>query len=220
MNNANMLKPALIGGVALGILSAMPGLNICNCVCCAWVIGGGILTAYLYVKDSQIPVTMGRGAGAGLAAGAIGAIVCGLFSIPIQLFSLGGNQAMVMERFQEMMAKNPDFPEELRQSVETFLSNGDLVTAIAVLSFFGNLVFFSLFAMLGGAIGVAIFEKRKKGDFQQYINPPQPPAGMQPPQPPAGMQPPQPPADMQPPQPPADMQPPQPPEDIQPPDSF
>ena len=182
MNNANMLKPVLIGGVALGVLSALPGLNLCNCLCCAWAIGGGIVATWLYVKDSQLPVTMGRGAGVGLATGAIGAVVCGLFSIPLQLISAGGGDsaAEAMERFQELMTKYPDLPDEFRRNIETLLLRDDFMTMIAVFNFFTNIVAFSLFAMLGGAIGVAVFEKRKHGDSQPYTPPSQPPADMPP----------------------------------------
>ena len=173
MNDANMLKPALIGGVALGILSALPGLNLCNCVCCAWAIGGGIAAAYLYVRDSQFPVTMGRGAGVGLLAGVTGAIICVLFSIPLQLISTGGeNQSAIMEHVQELMARYPDFPEEARQNVESFLLRDDFMILFTFYSFFINMIFFSLFAMLGGAIGVAFFEKRKLGDPQPEYTPP------------------------------------------------
>jgi len=181
MNNANMLKPTLIGGVALGILSALPGLNLCNCVCCAWAIGGGILAAYLYVKDSPSLVTMGRGAGVGLAAGAIGAVVCGLFSIPLQLISTGGgNTDMIREHVQEQLERYPNLPQETRQFMEAFFSRGDFVILAAIFGFLANIVLFSLFAMVGGAIGVALFEKRKPGDFQppeqfKDVIPPPPP---------------------------------------------
>lgn len=165
MNNDNLLKPALIGGVALGILSALPVIGYCNCVCCAWAMGGGILAAYLYVRESPFLVTMGRGALTGLAAGAIGAVVCGLFSIPLQfVLTGGGNPEMVVEQIQEQLAKNPELPQEVRQNIEAFLQRGDFMTLIAIFSFFANVVFFSIFAMIGGAIGVAVFEKRKPGD--------------------------------------------------------
>ena len=34
------LQPALFGGLFIGVLSALPLINIGNC-CCLWVIGGG-----------------------------------------------------------------------------------------------------------------------------------------------------------------------------------
>ena len=175
MNNGSMLKPALAGGVALGILSALPVIGACNCICCAWVIGGGILTSYLYIRESQFPVTMGRGVLAGLAAGVIGVVVYALFSIPIQLISGGGNPTMVVEQMNEMLAKNPEMPQEFRQVIEEFLLRDDLMRLIAIFNYFSNVVFFSLFAMLGGAIGVAIFEKRKQGDETSNGIPPPPP---------------------------------------------
>ena len=185
MNDTNMLKPALIGGMALGILSALPGIGNCNCVCCAWAIGGGILAAFLYVRESPFLVTMGRGALIGLAAGAIGAVVCSLFSIPIQyVLTGGGNMTMVAEQIREQLAKNPDFPQEFRQGMETFLLRDDFSKLVTIFSLLFNIVFFSLFAMVGGTIGVAVFEKRKPGDPPSTVIPPPPP------QPPVDMPPP------------------------------
>jgi hypothetical protein len=178
MNNANMLKPALVGGVAIGILSALPVIGSCNCVCCAWAICGGILASYLFVRESQMLVTMGRGALAGLAAGAIGAVVCVLFSIPMQLVVTGGgNSAMIAEQIQDLLAKNPELPQELRERIEDILLRGNFMMLLQIFSFFFNIVFFPLLAMLGGAIGVAIFEKRKPGDPPSNLiaPPPQPP---------------------------------------------
>ena len=38
---APKLQPALYGGLFIGVLSALPLINIGNC-CCLWVIGGGV----------------------------------------------------------------------------------------------------------------------------------------------------------------------------------
>ena len=184
MNNTNILKPALIGGMALGILSALPFISICNCLCCAWVIGGGILAAYLYVKDSPVQVTMGRGALVGLATGAIGAVVSTLFSIPLQKLLSNGSTNAMFEQVQELMAKNPDMPQEFVQRMEALLSRSDFMAMATVLMLLLNIVIFSLFAMLGGAIGIAIFEKRRPGDPLQpdvILPPPTPPTDTQPP---------------------------------------
>src|SRR5512136_504093 len=85
MDQEAMLKPALIGGVLLGVLSATPIVSAANCICCAWVIGGGVFAAYLFVKESPRAVTLGKGVALGLLAGIIGAVVDTLFSIPLHL---------------------------------------------------------------------------------------------------------------------------------------
>jgi len=176
MNNANILKPALTGGVAIGILSALPVLNICN-ICCAWAIAGGVLAAYLHIKESPFQVTMGRGAGVGLAAGGIGAVVLNLFSIPLQRITRSGiNEEQMMEqmreRMREQLSRNPDIPAELIQFMEALFMRSDFMVMVNIVIFFGSIALFSLFAMLGGVIGVAIFEKRKPGDASPDMLPP------------------------------------------------
>ncbi len=181
MNEEPMLKPALIGGVILGILSALPIVGAFNCVCCAWVIGGGVLAAYLYVKDSSVPVTLGRGVALGLLTGIIGTIVFALFSIPIHLFASGMN---VMEHVRQTLDQVPNIPPESRRMMESFFARGGMGAFIYAFYLITMLVIFSLFGMLGGAIGVALFEKRKPGAPSIEPPPYQPPSGMPPPPPP------------------------------------
>ena len=165
MNEERMLKPALIGAVLLGVLSSLPPLN---CLCCLWVIGGGVLAAHLYVKDSPAPVTLGRGVALGLLTGFIGAIVIGLFSIPLQMLIHPG--AGIVEEMQRSMDQLPNVPPESRQLFQTLTEKRGLIYAVGLIFM---LLFCSLFGMAGGAVGVALFEKRKLGAPPPY----QPPAG-------------------------------------------
>jgi len=41
-----VLQAPLLGGLFIGILSALPVVSWGNC-CCLWIIGGGVLAAYL-----------------------------------------------------------------------------------------------------------------------------------------------------------------------------
>ena len=41
---SSRLQPALLGGVVIGVLSALPVINVANC-CCAWILFGGALAA-------------------------------------------------------------------------------------------------------------------------------------------------------------------------------
>jgi len=160
MNMENKWKPAIIGGILLGVLSSLPLLN---CGCCAWIIGGGFLAAYLYVKESPLVVTLGQGAILGLLAGVIGTVVMTLFTIPMMLLSPEGT-AGIAEQIQQVMDQIPGFPEESRKSMAELASQEDFLQIVLITSIFAQLVFNCLFAMLGGALGVAIFEKRKTGD--------------------------------------------------------
>jgi preprotein translocase subunit SecY len=163
MDTERMLKPALIGGVLLGVLSSLPILNLFNCICCAWVIGGGFLAAYLYVKDSSSPVSMGGGVAIGLFAGIIGAIVSGLFSIPLN-YLLSSGRMDIAEQIKRGLEQVPNLPPETREAIEALSIQGNMGILYFLFALFFTLVVYCLFAMLGGAIGVAVFEKRKPGD--------------------------------------------------------
>lgn len=179
MNHHAMWRPALIGGVLLGILSAIPPFSLFNCACCAWVIGGGVLAANLYVKSSPSVVTLGSGVGLGLLTGAIGGLVSTIFSIPVQIL-MNSVFAAYAAQARQIISELPNLPAVWRDMI---LSSGN--TRFNVLSvILGALVsvtVFSLFGMLGGVLGVAIFEKRKvEAPASVY----QPPVSIPPPPPP------------------------------------
>ena len=77
-------QPALLGGVAIGVLSALPVINLANC-CCAWILFGGALAAFLMQQNHPEPIQIGDGAIVGLLAGMIGAFVWLLVSIPLSI---------------------------------------------------------------------------------------------------------------------------------------
>src|SRR5205814_1251056 len=68
-------QPALIGGLVMGVLSALPLVNAANICCCLWVIAGGAVAAYLLQQNQTMPIAPGDGALVGLFAGIIGAFV-------------------------------------------------------------------------------------------------------------------------------------------------
>jgi hypothetical protein len=185
MNQEGMFKPALIGGVLLGILSALPLIKAFNCFCCAWVIGGAMLAAHLYVKSSVTAVTLGTGVLLGLLTGAIGAVVDTLFTIPIH-FALRPFATGFAEQIQQMLDQLPNLPPETRDALRSMFASGrGMGIFFIILGGFFELVVFSVVGMLGGAIGVAIFEKRKPG-AEPMSQPPsyRPPEDLPPPPPP------------------------------------
>ncbi|MEZ5287053.1 MAG: hypothetical protein R2712_20050 [Vicinamibacterales bacterium] len=182
-----MLQPALLGGVAIGVLSALPIVNLANC-CCAWILFGGGLAAYQLQQKQQAPLAVGDGAVVGLMAGAIGAVIWVVLSIPLEAF-----QASLLER---ALAGAQDMPPEARDFLERFRGGAARGAAAAVV-FVITLFVSSTFGMLGGLFGALLFRKNAP--------PPPPPSGgydpRTPPLPdivvdrPGGMPPPIPPAD-------------------------
>jgi hypothetical protein len=161
----NKVKPAVIGGVVLGLLSAIPFVNIVNVCCCLWAILGGMLASHLYVKNSPTPATAGDGAIVGAIAGAVGAVISLIIGIPLSIVSgaaMRGVLVSLMERVDPRQAEM--FARQLEASGESIA--GAIVNGLimAVLLF--------IFAVIGGLIGIPLFEKRKGGP-----PPPPPPYG-------------------------------------------
>ncbi len=151
----------MIGGTVLGTLSALPVISLGNGLCCMWVVGGGALAAgLLRKKHPQGPesVTYGDGAFVGVLSGFVGAIITTAILIPVRLLSAEAMRAE-METFEEMLAEiDSPFRELLLQLISPELS---LTTILA--TFFMHLVIFSLFAMVGGILLLAIMG-RKSGN--------------------------------------------------------
>src|SRR4029078_9751052 len=108
------VQPALLGGLFMGVLSALPIIGVGNCCCCLWVIGGGVVAAYLLQQSQQAPLTPGDGAIVGLMAGLFGAVIDGVISVPVHLMT-GGLNARFMQRMIERM---PNVDPSLRQMIE------------------------------------------------------------------------------------------------------
>ena len=171
MNANGMFKPALIGGVALGILSSIPGISLFNCFCCAWVIGGGILAAGLYVKAAPAMVTLGSGAGLGLLTGAIGAVVYMLFTIPLT-FLVSGGPTGFLDETRRSLGNVPNLPPWLREGLGSMPTAGTALVTFVIFALLITLAIFALMGMAGGVLGVAIFEKRKPQDRSPFSSPP------------------------------------------------
>lgn len=152
----NKFKPALIGGVVTGILSVIPFVSAANLCCCLWAIVGGLIATYLYVKNSPIPANAGDGAVLGAIAGLVGAVISVVIGVPIALV-----MGPTMRNLFLSIMENAD-PEQAEMMRRQFEAGGDAIAPIIIQSLIGAVLLF-VFAILGGLIGVAIFEKRKGG---------------------------------------------------------
>lgn len=144
-------QPALLGGLFIGVLSALPIVNFANC-CCLWVILGGMLTVYLDQQNTPLPIETSQAALGGLIAGAIGGVI---YSIAGMMFLsvLGGGWREAME---QVLSNMPDVPPETADMLRS-LTEGP---AMALVSVAITVPLYAVFGMLGALLGTVFFRKK------------------------------------------------------------
>ena len=148
------LKPAIIGGVVIGVLSIIPVIGLGNVCCCLWAILGGLLATYLYVKGSAVPATTGDGAITGAIAGAVGGVIVVVLGVPISLVAGGVTRALMLRLVESL---NPSQAELIRMQLAA--SEGSIASEIMFAIILA--ICLVIFSTLGGLLGIPIFEKRK-----------------------------------------------------------
>ena len=159
MNGPSYAQPAFIGGLVMGVLSALPIVQFGNCACCMWVLAGGMVAAYVLQQNQSAPITAGDGALVGLLAGLIGAVVDSVLSIPIAFF-VEPFQRHMLERIMDMSG---NMPPEFRDAMSRY-GRGEapmaMVVASRIFAFMFQLCIGAIFATIGGLLGTAIFRKQ------------------------------------------------------------
>jgi uncharacterized protein YqgC (DUF456 family) len=148
----NKLKPAIIGGVVLGLLSVIPLVSLANLCCCLWAILGGVLASYLYIKASPTAARPSDGAILGLLAGVIGAAIFVVIGIPVGILMRSTMTALMSTLIENL---DPSQARMIRRQMaaQTIAGaiGGGIVWAILLM----------VFSTIGGLLGIPIFEKRK-----------------------------------------------------------
>ena len=148
------MQAVLIGGVFIGVLSALPVISIANC-CCLWVIGGGAVAAYLLQQGQPQPIEVGDGALVGCLAGVCGAFVYAVVSIPVQLMI-----GPIQEQMAEFLRGNADLPPELLEMLDQVNAADPAVVVFGFLFMFVMMLGVGvIFGTLGGLLGAVIFRK-------------------------------------------------------------
>ena len=163
------LQPALLAGTFIGVLSALPVVQLGNCCCCLWIVSGGLLAAYL----DQAPDRAGnlaRGALDGLLAGIVGAFVY-LVANSVISTALAPVQRHVIET---LLKGGYDIPPEARDWLEMARSSeGGFIGALV--SFVLHLIAGVAFGALGGFLGAFFFWRRDVPPALGGTPPPIPP---------------------------------------------
>ena len=146
----SFLRPALWGGGAIGLLTAVPMLNWINCMCCSGVLAGGLVAVYLYRRQlgEGRHISTGDGAVLGLLAGLFGAVVSTLLGLVFN--------AMLFDSISTMVdgLADPAVREQVAQWRE-FLSTPLAFAGFLLLS----LISYAVIGLLGGLLGVSIWGK-------------------------------------------------------------
>jgi hypothetical protein len=163
-----LLQPVLVGGLFIGVLSALPIISIGNC-CCLWVIGGGMVTAYLIQNNRSEPLELSEGALGGFLAGVLGSVVYVVVSVPVQLVTAPLQQGLV----ERLLGSAADVPPEAREMLESLGTGGGF--GALVVGFFVMLAIGMVFSTLGGLLGALIFRSRPPAAPVVTDVPPPPP---------------------------------------------
>ena len=147
-----MTQAVLLGGLFIGVLSALPIINLANC-CCLWIVGGGAIAAYLAQQQHPGPFGLTAGARVGFRAGVFGAVVW--------LFASAAVDVMVAPLQQSaadfMLSTATDIPPEVRSWLQDLGNSTASLPARMIVGFFFQLLLAAPFAALGGLLGAAMF---------------------------------------------------------------
>jgi hypothetical protein len=159
--NQGFRQAAIVGGLVMGVLSALPIITVGNACCCMWVVSGGLVAAYVFQQNHPVPMTAADGALAGLLAGLAGAAIYFVLSIPMDII-MGPMERAMVQRFVDMSG---NMPPEMRDMFERY-GSGTTSAGFAlflirrIIGFVFMLFIGAIFSTLGGLLGSVIFVKK------------------------------------------------------------
>jgi len=164
-----LTQAVLLGGLFIGVLSALPIVNLANC-CCLWILAGGAIAAYLAQQRHPGPFGLMDGARVGFRAGIFGAVIWLLASTVVDLLVAPLQQSAA----DFMLRSATDVPPEVREWLEN-IGNSASLPARMIVGFFFQLFVAAPFAALGGLLGAAVFARSATPPSMQPPVTPQPP---------------------------------------------
>jgi hypothetical protein len=170
------LRSAILGGLIIGAISGIPGLNLLNCCCCAGILIGGAMSVYLYRQEFTNEVPPMESSDAlilGIIAGIIGALISTFLSAIITLILGPVETEMmrnIMEKLTQKLEDQGSIPQgtmdNMRDQFEQAMKEEGTIRGI-LSSLFFDLILYPIFSMLGGLIGFGILGRKKTTIPQQ-----------------------------------------------------
>jgi hypothetical protein len=154
----DFVQPALTGGMFLGVLSSLPFIQAGNCIFCMWVLLGGGIATVMLTKQRPSGITYGDGAFVGVLSGLFGAVVGTILQLSFRAMAtrLFESQQQQLEQMLTQIGAEGPMRDWILRSM-----SGEVSATTVTFTFFTNLIAFSLFAMIGGILTIALLNKRK-----------------------------------------------------------
>jgi hypothetical protein len=148
-----MLKPAALGGLFIGVLSALPIVGSANCCCCLWIVSGGALAAWVASQNQPTSLTAGEGALIGGSAGLIGALIWVPIALVLDMVMAPVQQALI----GSILTNARDMPPEARQALEGLMQPASPFRYLIgfLFQFFAG----GIFGAIGGVLAAMFFRK-------------------------------------------------------------
>ena len=134
--------PALVGGIVMALLNNIPGVSLINLLCCAGLWSGGVVSGFMYKRQTGRTFSMGEGALMGVVASIIAAIVGTIFFLTVGQAGMQGAMASLSQQFPE-------------------LADVDLTAAASTGAILVQWVLYLVFGVIGGLLGAALFGRDK-----------------------------------------------------------
>ncbi|HEY6951776.1 MAG TPA: DUF4199 family protein [Bacteroidota bacterium] len=175
-------RSAVLGGIAIGLVSGIPVISLVNCCCCAGILGGGVLTYYLYQKEhaeGMVPLESSDALIVGIMAGLVGAFVQAVVHGILMVLFAGVSQDLMRNLFEKLidrMEQSGSIPsgtvDQLREQIESSMKESNTMWGLMV-NLFTSLIIYPIFSMLGGLLGYGIFKPKKPQQMQPTPTAPQ-----------------------------------------------
>jgi hypothetical protein len=169
LEKPSKFRIALMSGIAIGAVSAVPGISLINCCCCAGVWLGGLLAMYLYKQqftEGMPPLESSDALMLGLMAGIVGAFTATAINVlilvtigPVEQELVKSLVGKLLDRFVEQGAMQSDMADTMRDQIEQSIRDASKLSNIFG-SLFMALILYPVFSILGALLGFAIFRPK------------------------------------------------------------
>ena len=163
----NKYLPSIVTGFGAAVLSTIPGIKNLNC--CLIIPAAAFLSIYLYSKSTgnDSPIKLNKALSYGLITGLVAAMFSSLFDILITYITHSNDLVVGLEQTEEMMQELKlgnliDASLEIMRSMVTEIKSTGFSALYIVMITVSNFFIFSIFGMLGGLLGMAVFNKTNR----------------------------------------------------------